>query len=199
MSDTILFMNTPTHITLALATLGKKDKPKNNIWIFAGALVPDIAMFFLFFYEMIIGTPQRIIWDEKYFSPLWQNTVDMFNSFPIFVALLLVSVYKKWNLLTIFCLASMLHIAGDFPLHNDDAHRHFYPFSNWRFESPVSYWDPNFYGQYWSIFEIFLLLFTGYFAYTILQTTWARTILILLVVLSVTMFLFFSFIFSGQI
>ena len=34
----------------------------------------------------------------------------------------------------------------DFALHRKDAHRHFFPFSDWRFQSPVSYWDPRHYG-----------------------------------------------------
>ncbi len=192
-------MNTPTHITLALATLGRKDKPRNNRWIFIGALIPDVAMFFLFFYEVLIGTPQRIIWTEKYFSPLWQNIVDVFNSFPIFIALLVLSIYKKWNALTAVSLAALLHIATDFPLHNDDAHRHFLPFSHWKFESPVSYWDPNFYGQYWSVFELLLLIVASYFALQILQTTWARVLVVCSLIFSVIMFVFFTFIFSGQI
>jgi hypothetical protein len=37
-------------------------------------------------------------------------------------------------------------MALDFPVHVDDAHRHFFPLSNFRFRSAVSYWDPNHYG-----------------------------------------------------
>ncbi|MFN0043423.1 MAG: hypothetical protein ACKVSF_09450, partial [Alphaproteobacteria bacterium] len=47
----------------------------------------------------------------------------------------------------------LLHIAGDFPLHIDDAHAHFWPLSDWRFRSPVSYWDARHYGQLWAPFE----------------------------------------------
>ena len=34
----------------------------------------------------------------------------------------------------------------DFLLHHNDGHRHFLPFSDFRFVSPVSYWDPRHYG-----------------------------------------------------
>ncbi|MGI8738245.1 MAG: hypothetical protein ACR2KU_00935 [Gammaproteobacteria bacterium] len=47
-----------------------------------------------------------------------------------------------------------LHVLFDLPLHHDDAHRHFFPFSDWRFYSPVSYWDPAHYGDIVSACEI---------------------------------------------
>ena len=43
--------------------------------------------------------------------------------------------------------AALLHIGLDFPLHHDDGRAHFWPISNWIFESPVSYWDPAHYGS----------------------------------------------------
>ena len=186
-------MNTPVHITLALASLGKKERPENNKWVFAGALVPDIAMFFLFFYEVVIGTPQRVIWSEKYFSPLWQNTVDLFNSFPIFGALLAISIYKKWNAISVFSLAALLHLIFDFPLHNDDAHRHFYPFSEWRFESPISYWDPSHYGHIWSPLEFIILVITSYFAFKILHSKLSKIAIIGSLLFSAAAFVFFTF------
>jgi hypothetical protein len=33
------------------------------------------------------------------------------------------------------------------PLHHDDGHRHLFPLLDWRFESPISYWDPAHYGK----------------------------------------------------
>lgn len=50
-----------------------------------------------------------------------------------------------------------VHVAGDLPLHHDDAHRHLFPFSDWRFESPVSYWDPAHYGGYVAALETLLV------------------------------------------
>ena len=63
-------------------------------------------------------------------------------------------------------LASMLlHTLGDLPVHHDDGHRHFFPFSDWRFESPVSYWDSNHHGDWFSVFEISLVVLLGAFLY----------------------------------
>ena len=50
-------------------------------------------------------------------------------------------------------LSLLLHTLGDLPLHHDDGHRHFFPFLDWRFESPVSYWDPAHYGLWFSLVE----------------------------------------------
>ena len=54
---------------------------------------------------------------------------------------------------------------GDLPLHNDDAHRHFFPFSDWRFSSPVSYWDPQHYGYWASLVEFSCVLLASIFLY----------------------------------
>jgi len=53
----------------------------------------------------------------------------------------------------IFC-AALLHTLIDIPLHSTDGPLVFFPF-NWhyRFASPISYWDPNYYGHIWTIFE----------------------------------------------
>ncbi len=40
-----------------------------------------------------------------------------------------------------------LHVPADLLLHHDDGHRHLFPASDWRFMSPVSYWDPRHYGD----------------------------------------------------
>ena len=44
-------------------------------------------------------------------------------------------------MLLAFTAAALLHIATDFMMHHDDARAHFWPFSDWRFASPISYWD----------------------------------------------------------
>ena len=68
------------------------------------------------------------------------------NSFILFGLLCALAGWRKWPILTVFGLAALLHLLLDFPLHADDAHRHFWPVSDWRFQSPVSYWDPAFNG-----------------------------------------------------
>ena len=44
----------------------------------------------------------------------------------------------------------------DLPVHHDDGHPHFWPFTMWIFESPLSYWDPRHFGAWLGAFEIAL-------------------------------------------
>ena len=140
-------MNTPAHLIINMALLGRKQSLRPQIAILVGALLPDAAMFVFYFIEkVVLGTPEHIIWSERYYDPLWQNVFDVPNSIP----LILVGLAIAWRMGSLpgkLLFASMLlHVAGDLPFHNDDGHRHFYPFSDWRFESPVSYWDRDHYG-----------------------------------------------------
>ena len=53
-----------------------------------------------------------------------------------------------------FAASGLAHIACDFFLHHTDAHRQFWPFSDWRFRSPLSYWDSAHYGRVFRPFEL---------------------------------------------
>lgn len=63
-------------------------------------------------------------------------------------------------------LSMFLHSIADFLLHHDDAHSSLVPFTNWKFQSPVSYYDTRHYGYFWVAFE---LGFSLYFMYWILK------------------------------
>ena len=45
----------------------------------------------------------------------------------------------------VFAAAALMHLALDFPLHHDDGRPHFWPASDWVYESPISYWDRRHY------------------------------------------------------
>jgi hypothetical protein len=74
-------------------------------------------------------------------------------------------------LLLVFFSSMLLHVFGDLPLHHDDAHRHFFPFSDWRFVSPVSYWDPAHHGQWAGLIELTGVVAAATFMY------WRRALL----------------------
>ena len=123
-----------------------------------GALLADLPIFGFYFYQRFIaGAPERIIWSTMYFQPEWQLFFDLFNSIPIAGILLLLAWTINSAAMMAFAASWLLHLALDLPLHNDDAHRHFLPMSGFRFESPVSYWDPGHHGSVGAGLEIALL------------------------------------------
>lgn len=149
-------MNTQTHILLAAALLAKPGQPARNSAVIAGALAPDIAIYTLVVWSKFAGIPKHTVWSQLYYSPPWSDAVTIDNSAPLYLLLLLLGlVISNWranaNFLTLFALAALIHLATDFPVHVGDAHAHFWPISDWRFRSPVSYWNPDHYGQLFAL------------------------------------------------
>lgn len=156
-------MNTPTHSLLALALLSKKGEPKRNWIVFFGSIIPDLAVYLWAPYQRYVnGVSGTEMWRVLYFQPPMQNLIALFNSVPIYLALAglgWVMRGKLWGkLLLFFALAALIHMATDFPVHSEDAYRHFWPISDWRFHSPLSYWDSSHHSRWVSLFEAFLAL-----------------------------------------
>lgn len=148
-------MNTPAHVVINLLCLGQHDHAHVLTPVVIGAILPDAPMFAFYFVEkVLLKTPERIIWSKSYYQEGWQNFIDLFNSLPLMILGLIVCAWAGSQIGILLFSSMMLHIAGDLPLHHHDAHRHFFPFSDWRFHSPVSYWDPNYYGTIVTLVEI---------------------------------------------
>ena len=80
-----------------------------------------------------------------YYSDLWQAVFAVDNSFFVWGGLLGFALWCRSAAFIAFAGAALLHLALDFPLHNDDARAHFWPVTDWKFISPVSYWDRSHY------------------------------------------------------
>jgi membrane-bound metal-dependent hydrolase YbcI (DUF457 family) len=189
----VQFMNTPTHAVINLALLHRQRQPKWNGLIVWGALIPDLSMFgFYLWLRLVANMPARQIWEVAYFLPGWQRVFDLSHSLPL--ALLGMGLMRYiqrpgWALL----FASMaLHSLGDLPVHHDDAHRHFLPLSNFRFESPVSYWDSNHYGDIFRPFEMGLLLVASVYMFSRVRSRAAKGLLIAVNALPLLAHLYFS-------
>ncbi|MEM9450441.1 MAG: hypothetical protein AAGA75_18155 [Cyanobacteria bacterium P01_E01_bin.6] len=170
-------MQTPGHILINLGILGRRDRPERSWPIIVGALLPDAALFgFYVWTRFIQGIPDGEIWDTLYFLPAWQTVFAVFNSIPLILLGLGVAYYYKQTLLAVCCGSALLHCFQDLPLHHDDGHRHFWPFTMFRFDSPISYWDPENNGVWGAGIEMILVLVACYFIFRRARSPWVKGI-----------------------
>lgn len=167
-------MNSPAHLVLNLALLHPGADRKRCGAVLVGAALPDLPMLVFYISERwIAGNSEQTIWRQRYYDPTWQAFIDCFNSLPLIgLGFLIAARSHAWLRA---CLASMaLHCLLDLPLHNDDAHRHFFPLSDWRFASPVSYWDPAHYGNTVTFIEVGLVLVVALHLWNRYGPSWDR-------------------------
>jgi len=127
-------------------------------WIAAGALLPDVPMLLFYIWERgMLGASERHIWSRAYFDPAWQHSFDAFNSAPIFALVGLAAWAARRSGPAWLCASGLLHVLGDAFVHREDGHRHLWPVSSWRFETPVSYWDPAHHGAWGAGLETLLV------------------------------------------
>ncbi len=184
-------MTTPAHAALSLIVLGRSER--NALPVALGAVAPDLPMLVFYLWERLArGVSEGRIWSERYFDPGWQVVFDIPSSIPLLalaLCILLVLIGRRstatggippagvaaaprparLTAAALFVASMILHALGDLPLHREDAHRHFFPFSDWRFTSPVSYWDPDHYGGYAAIGEVLLVLAVSVFLFRAYQ------------------------------
>jgi membrane-bound metal-dependent hydrolase YbcI (DUF457 family) len=172
-------MNTPSHAILNLALLGRKQQPQWNLPIVLGALIPDAAMFVFYGWTKLVqAMPEPQIWNVAYYLPFWQNLFDVWNSIPLALLGLVIAWGVKQKAVAIGCLSVMLHCLQDLPTHREDAHRHFWPLSNFRFESPISYWDPDHYGAIAALVELALVMLASVYGVRLIRSRWGKGLLI---------------------
>lgn len=148
-------MNTPAHVIVSGLAVGARPGLR-PYWlaITLGALLPDAPMVGFYLWErFVLGVPEMTIWREHYHEPGWQALFDAFNSLPLAAAAALLAWWMARPAWLALALSVGVHCLADLPLHHHDAHRHFWPLLDWRFRSPISYWDPRFHGQWFGIAE----------------------------------------------
>ena len=185
-------MNTPAHAIFNLAILGRKQHPEWNPLIIWGALIPDLTMFGFFLLLKISGIPDAQIWREEYYRPFWQTTFDIFNSIPLALLGMGLMFYLQRTGIALLFISILLHCLEDLPLHHDDGHRHFWPLSNFRYQSPVSYWDPNHYGGIVAPIEIVLVLIASVYVFKRVRSRFTKGLLIVANALPLAAILYFS-------
>jgi len=152
-------MNTPAHLIISLAAFGRPGQPRVTAAAVAGGLIPDLSLYLMAGTHLfLMGTPPEVVFGQLYFSDAWQSVFRIDNSFVLWGIGLALGLMLKSPATVALTAAGLLHLAGDFPLHNDDARAQFWPVTNWVFASPVSYWDRSHYGNIVGPLEIALCL-----------------------------------------
>ncbi len=201
-------MMTQTHVLVAAALLAGPERPaRQNMAVIAGALFPDLAIFALYGWSKLAGIPEDTLWRVIYFSEPAQTITAFGNSAPLYALLMILglALVKRdvsltyatgpsgtgtgvahyvsagtTNVVVLFSLAALTHLAGDFPVHVNDAHRHLWPVSDWRFVSPVSYWDPRHHGGTFALIEAAAGLALAVVLFRRFRALWVRSAMLIL-------------------
>jgi len=160
-------MITPSHLiyswAVAKASKSEPDRPRTLAFL-VGALIPDTPVYLFFFINgLILGYGHEKLWDDMYFNSGWSIAFTVSHSLLFWPLLLAVGVYCKKKIIQYISMSALLHITVDFLVHTDDAYKHFWPLTDWRFISPVSYWNRAEYGQYIGVLDSVIVL--GLLAY----------------------------------
>ena len=172
-------MNTPSHMLIGAALFARPLVPARLVAALAGGLVPDLPLFAMVLWSTrVAGVPESVVFGEMYFSDNWQAVFAVDHGLLVWGALLGWALWRRQALLHAFAGAGLLHAAVDFLTHADDARRQFWPVSDWVFQSPVSYWDPRFYGAEFAIFEFGLVLALTAWLCWRLRRLWERALVL---------------------
>jgi hypothetical protein len=152
-------MLTNTHILIAATAL---SRPRQKGWLIAaawlGGFFPDFSVFVMVAVARLTGLGGGNLWrqpDGLYWQEPWQFLSAVSNSMPLWAAMALFAwqagarmerMKPVASVAMLFALGCLLHVLLDFPVHTDDAHVHFWPFTDWRFHSAVSYYQRDHFG-----------------------------------------------------
>jgi hypothetical protein len=157
-------MNTQSHVIMGAVLMGQGVPRK--AWAGAlGGIIPDVPMLLIVIGLKLAGTPDRVIFGQLYWQNWWQICNAIAHNFWLWSGLVLLGLYMRdrlstsargfdgWTIVSLFAGSALLHTTIDFLCHREDAHMSFWPVTRWKFMSPVSYYDPQHYGTWFSLFE----------------------------------------------
>ena len=135
-------MNTPAHVILAVAVFARPQETRRTLAAAAGAIVPDLSLYLMAGTSLfLLGMSPDHVFGTLYYSDAWQRVFSIDNSIILWGAGFLLSWWFGARILIAFTASGLMHLMLDLPLHHDDGRPHFWPVSDWIFESPISYWD----------------------------------------------------------
>ncbi len=167
-------MHTPGHVLLNLALLGNIVGHEGAV--VAGALVPDVPIVVLYLRERLRGTPTETIWSVCYQRKHWLAVIHGAHSAPLAALGICIGWLTHAPSVMYFFYSVLGHALCDFPLHAEDAHRHLFPLSNYRFISPWSYWDPRHHGRVVALIEAVVAVTCSGFIYFSMSPRWTQVV-----------------------
>ena len=164
-------MNTPSHLIINAALVKKanrKDVPRSAFLL--GSVLPDVPLALLsigfILYQRFTAGPcgQGVCdaaYDNLYFTNPWWITAHNFLHSPTALLIYFVVLWRyrqqsgtRGHWLLWFVLGCLVHATIDIATHATDGPVLFWPF-DWftRFHSPISYYDPAYFGRQFAVFE----------------------------------------------
>lgn len=163
-------MNTPTHL-LVNATLQRRLPHIPQTPFLLGSVLPDLPLFFLWIgwyvaIRYLQGDPTLTLMDDRlhqlfFTNPVWIVGHNVLHA-PLILLTVMMLLWRRramagtwaWRSFW-FAAGCLVHTALDIPSHATDGPLLLFPLE-WsiRFQSPISYWDPHYYGRLVSIVEV---------------------------------------------
>lgn len=143
-------MRTFSHVVIALAA-GNRAKRSSRLAFAAGSALPDLPLLTLTGVSMLTSPSwaegMKRMHHAYENSSVWIGLHNASHSLAVLVVAALVIIFLKTsptrNLLLWTVAGATLHTVTDIVTHANDGPMFLYPLSNFRFQSPVSYWDPG--------------------------------------------------------
>lgn len=168
-------MNTPTHMIIGAALAAKREQPESLVAAFAGGLAPDLPLIAMVLYATrVAGMPEGEVFGTLFFSEGWQRVFAVDHSFAIWGVLLGIGYLLRLFPVVAFAGSGLAHAAVDFLTHHSDARQQLWPFTEWKFESPFSYWDAAHFGNVVAPFEALLVLVLAILLVIRVRSLWER-------------------------
>jgi membrane-bound metal-dependent hydrolase YbcI (DUF457 family) len=173
-------LNTPSHLIINAAIYKKAARKEiQKIAFLLGSFLPDIPLGLLsigsFFYFRFLGQDVESfmprVFDDLFFNNPWWIASHNFLHSPLLLLIFLAILWRHrhkvgtrghWWLW--FVIGCIIHTIFDILTHSTDGPLLFWPL-DWhtRFRSPVSYYDPAYFGAQFAIFELGLdIVLLGY-------------------------------------
>jgi hypothetical protein len=196
-------MNTTAHVIFGAAAFARPNAFPDSRGVTAaavgGALLPDLSVYFMVGWQSWAeGRSPEQVFGYDYRDPFWQGVFAVDNSIVLWGALLAVSLALARPVMAVFAGSGLMHVCFDFLLHHNDARRHFWPLSDWVFVSPVSYWDPDYYGGIAGPLELIACIALGYVLWRRFKGGFARALVVLSVSLEAVPALIFPLLFASH-